>query len=176
MLMNIKTITLLLLPAFLLASGDTEGAEHGGSDILWRLINFLIFFGILYYLLADKIKEYFKGREEGIAGRLSEVEEKLKAAKVEKEAAIQKAKDAEGTAAHLVDGAKTEAETMVAKINESLIHDKALLEKSFEDRIEIETKKMKKEVVDEVLEEMFASDSASLSNDDLLNIIKKKVA
>jgi len=174
--MNIKSLSLLLLPAFALASGSAEGAEHEGSDIFWRLVNFLIFAGILYYLLADKIKAFFKGREAGIADRLSEVEEKLKAAKLEKEEAAQKAKDAEGKAAHLVEGAKTEADALVSKVNESLIHDKALLEKSFEDRVEIETKKMKKEVVDEVLEDMFASKSASLSNDDLLNIIKKKVA
>jgi len=174
--MHIKSLSLLLLPVFVLASGSAEGAEHEGSDIFWRLVNFLIFFGILYYLLADKIKAFFKDREAGIAGRLSEVEEKLKAAKLEKEAAAQKAKEAEGTAAHLVDASKKEAELMVAKIEEGLVNDKSLLEKSFEDRVEIETKKMKKDVVDEVLEEMFASQSASLSNDDLLNIIKKKVA
>ncbi len=174
--MNSKYLALLLLPVFAFASGSAEGSESGETDIFWRLINFLIFFGILYYLLADKIKAYFKGREEGIAGRLSEVEEKLKEAKVEKEAASQKAKDAEGTASELIDAAKKEADLMTVKINEALAHDKAQLEKSYADRIEIEAKKMKKEVVNEVLEEMFASDSATISNDDLLNIIKKKVA
>lgn len=174
--MNSKYLALLLLPVFAFASGSAEGAESGESDIFWRLINFLIFFGILYYLLADKIKAYFKGREEGIADRLSEVEEKLKEAKAEKELAIQKAKDAETTAAELISSAKKEAELLTAKVNESLTHDKKQLEKSHADRVEIETKKMKKDVVNEVLEEMFSSDGASISNDDLLNIIKKKVA
>ncbi len=174
--MNMKYLALLLLPLFAFASGGAEGSESGETDIFWRLINFLIFFGILYYLLADKIKAYFKGRETGIAGRLSEVEEKLKEAKAEKEAALQKAKDAESTAAELIDAAKKEAELMTTKINEALVHDKAQLEKSYSDRVEVEAKKMKKEVVNEVLEEMFASDSATISNDDLLNIIKKKVA
>ncbi len=174
--MKSRYLLLLLLPVFVFASAGAEGSESGETDIFWRLINFLIFFGILYYLLADKIKEYFKGREDGIAGRLSEVEEKLKEAKLEKESAAQKAKDAEKTAAELIDAAKKEAELMTAKINETLVHDKTLLEKSYTDRVEIETKKMKKEVVNEVLEEMFASDSATISNDDLLNIIKKRVA
>ncbi len=174
--MNSKYLALLLLPVFAFASAGAEGSGSGETDIFWRLVNFLIFFGILYYLLADKIKAYFKGREDGIAGRLSEVEEKLKEAKAEKEAASQKAKDAEGTAFGLIEAAKKEAEIMTSKINESLVHDKAQLEKSYADKIEVEAKKMKKEVVSEVLEEMFASDSATISNDDLLNIIKKKVA
>ena len=174
--MNIKYLALLLLTVFAFASGAAEEAHGEGSDIFWRLINFLIFFGILYYLLADKIKAFFKGREAGIAGRLSEVQEKLKEAKAEKEAAQQKAKEAEATASDLVDAAKKEAALMTEKINQTLAHDKELLEKSFQERIEVEAKKMKKEVVDEVLEEMFSSDSANISNDDLINIIKKKVA
>ncbi len=174
--MKYKFVLLLLLPLFAFASAGAEGSSSGETDIFWRLINFLIFFGILYYLLADKIKGYFKGRESGIAGRLSEVEEKLKEAKAQKEAAAQKAKDAEKTAADLLDAAKKEAELMTSKIHETLLHDKALLEKNHTERVEIEAKKMKKEVVNEVLEEMFASESATISNDDLLNIIKKKVA
>ena len=172
--MNIKYLSLLLLPVYALASGDVEASESGESDIFWRVINFAIFFGILYYLLADKIRAFFKGREEGIAGELSAVEEKLKEAKNAKEEAAQKAKDAEVAAADLTESAKKEAALMVSKINESLVHDKAQLEKSYADRVDIEVKKMKKEVVNEVLEEMFKSES--ISNEDLLNIIKKKVA
>ena len=172
--MNIKYLSLLLLPLFAVASGDAEASGSGETDIFWRVINFVIFFAILYYLLADKIKAFFKEREEGIANRLSEVQEKLKAAKAEKEEAAQKAKDAEGTASDLKASAHKEAELMVAKINESLIHDKAQLEKSHADRVDIEAKKMKKEVVNEVLEDMFKGDN--ISNEDLLNIIKKKVA
>ncbi len=172
--MNIKYLSFLLLPVLAVASGDAEASGSGETDIFWRVINFAIFFGILYYLLADKIKAFFQGRSEGIASSFSEIEEKKKAAKVEKEDAAQKVKQAEVTANDLKVSAKKEAELMVAKINESLVHDKAQLDKSYADRIDIEVKKMKKEVVNEVLEDMFKSDS--ISNDDLLNIIKKKVA
>jgi len=172
--MNVKYLSLLLLPAYALASGDAEASGSGETDIFWRVINFAIFFGILYYLLADTIKTFFKEREEGIAGRLSAVEEKLKEAKAEKEAAAQKAKDAGTASADLIEVAKKEAELMVSKINETLVHDKEQLEKSYADRIDIEAKKMKKEVVNEVLEDMFKSDN--ISNEDMLNIIKKKVA
>ncbi len=175
---RMKKITFLwlLLPVWALASGSAEGAEDGGTDFFWRLINFLIFFGIIYYLIADKIKAFFKGREDGIAKRLSEVQEKLKEAKAEKESAEQKAKDAEATAADLIAAAKKEAELMTEKINETVAQEKAHLEKAFEERVEVEAKLMKREVVNEVLEEMFSSDSAQIGNEDLLNIIKKKVA
>ncbi len=175
-MMYLKYLTLLLLPVVMLASGDAESVEHEGSDIIPRVINFLIFAGILYYLIADKIKDFFKGREEGVAQRLSEVEEKLKAAKLHKEETAQQAKDAEVKAQEIVEASKKEAELLTARINEALSHDKLQLEKSFQDRMEIESNKMKKEVVNEVLEEMFSSDSAKISNEDLLNIIKKKVA
>ena len=172
--MNIKFLSLLLLPVLALASGDVEASGSGETDIFWRVINFAIFFGILYYLVADKIKDFFKDRSEGIASKFSEIEEKKKIAKIEKEEAAQKVKDAEGTATELIENAKKEADIMVTKINETLAHDKTQLEKSHSDRVEIETKKMKKEVVNEVLEDMFTSDS--ISNKDMLNIIKKKVA
>ena len=60
--MNIKYLPLLLLPVLAFASGDAEASGSGETDIFWRVINFAIFFGLLYYLLADKIKEFFKNR------------------------------------------------------------------------------------------------------------------
>jgi F-type H+-transporting ATPase subunit b len=187
-MMKIKTALLLLTPLVAFASGETQVVEHTaqavehiageekGTDIFWRTINFLIFFSLLYYLLADKVKTFFKEREKGIADKLSAVQDKLKEAKLEKEQAQEKLKNSEVSAADLIESAKKEAALMVTKIEESAVQDKAQLEKSYHDRVEIETKKMKKDVVDEVLEEMFSADSANISNEDLLNIIKNKVA
>jgi len=48
-------LTLLALaPVALFANSD--GAE---TDIIQRTVNFVIFAGILWYLLADKIKAFF---------------------------------------------------------------------------------------------------------------------
>jgi F-type H+-transporting ATPase subunit b len=173
--MNIRYLTLLALPIVAFASGH-EGAAEGGTDFWWRLFNFLVFAAIIYKLVASKIVDFFKGREQGIAGELSAIQDKLKEAKAQKAEALAKVDEAENSAGELLQSAKNEAKLMSDKIGESLEHDKIQLEKSFNDRVEIETKKMKEEVVSEVIEEMFSSSDMKISNDDLLNIIKKKVA
>jgi len=173
--MNVKYLALLALPVAALAAGH-EGSAEGGTDFWWRLLNFLIFATIIYKLVASKIVDFFKGREQGIAGELSSIQEKLKEAKAKKAEALAKVDEAESSAEDLIKVAKEEAKLMSEKIAQSLEHDKIQLEKSFSDRVEIETKKMKEEVVAEVIEEMFSSKDMKIGNDDLLNIIKKKVA
>lgn len=47
-----------------------EGGEGGSSriwDMVWRIVNFIILFAILWKLLADKIKKYFSDRRIEIA-------------------------------------------------------------------------------------------------------------
>lgn len=68
----------LLSSIFLLtlayASGGGEG-EHGGPnwiDLVWKLVNFLILAGIIYWLMAGKVKEFFTGRQERIKIALAE--------------------------------------------------------------------------------------------------------
>ena len=163
---------LLLAPIILSAS---EGAE-GGTDFWWRLFNFAIFAGILYYLLADKIKDFFAQRSNSIAGELSTVQEKLKEAKAKKEEALKSVDEAKEKADEIIELAKKEAVMLSEKIAKDSEAEVAYLEKSFEDRVEIETKKMKQDVVNELLGSLFDKDGVKISNDDLLNIIKKKVA
>jgi F-type H+-transporting ATPase subunit b len=173
--MNIRYLALLALPIVAFASGHEASAE-GGTDFWWRLFNFLIFAVIVYKLVAGKIVDFFKNREEGIAGELSAIQDQLKEAKAKKAEALAKVDEAEKSASELLESAKKEAKLISEKIAQSLEHDKIQLEKSFNDRVEIETKKMKEEVVSEVIEDMFSSSDMKISNDDLLNIIKKKVA
>ena len=54
------------------ASGD--GAEGGRDwfDFGWRMFNFIVLVGILYWLLADKIRDFMTGRREGIQNALAE--------------------------------------------------------------------------------------------------------
>jgi F-type H+-transporting ATPase subunit b len=50
------------------------------------------------------------------------------------------------------------------------------LTKSLDDKIEVETKKVKKEVVEDLLNELLSNENINLSQDDLANIVLKKVA
>jgi F-type H+-transporting ATPase subunit b len=162
------------LPAVLLASGVAEG--EGKTDIVPRVINFVIFASILYYLIAKPLKDYFTGRTTEIADRLTSIQDKLKESKDEKEQALQSVKDADESAIDLIETAKKEAEILSDKVAQNLKKDLENLQKSHDDRIAVEEKKMSRSVVAEVIEEMFDSGKINLKNDDFLNIIKKKVA
>jgi F-type H+-transporting ATPase subunit b len=77
-------LPLLFVTASLFAS---EHAADGGTDIVQRTVNFVIFAGILWYLLAEPVKNYFGGRSQGIADELQKVQERLRESKQAKEAA-----------------------------------------------------------------------------------------
>ncbi len=172
--MKLKYFMLLLLPVVVLASGSAEGEK--GTDIVPRVINFAIFAGILYYLIAKPLKDFFVGRTNDIADRLSSIQDKLKESKEAKEQAIEGIKDADKKAIDIIETAKKEAQMLSDKVSQNLEKELENLQKSYDDRIQIEEKKMVQTVTKEVIDEMFESGKIDLSNSDFLNIIKKKVA
>ncbi len=162
----------VLLPVLAFASEHAEG----GTDIVPRTVNFLIFAAILYYLIADKIKAFFRDRTGSIATQLTEIQEKLDRVKESKEEALKEAEEAKVKAKELVEIARKEAQMLAEKIEMSAKEEAEHMKKALAERMEIEEKKMTKSVVAEVIDEMFAAGKISLSNDDFVNIIRKKVA
>lgn len=77
MTLCLPSILLLFLslfpPAAAYASGG-GGGQGGPSwfDFTWRAVNFLILAGVLYWLLAKKVKAFFTGRREGIRTALAD--------------------------------------------------------------------------------------------------------
>ncbi len=57
------------------ASGG-EGGHEGPSwlDFTWRAVNFIILAGVLYWLMAKKVRDFFAGRREGIRTALAQTE------------------------------------------------------------------------------------------------------
>lgn len=53
---------MFLFPAVVFAAGGT-GEE---TDTVQRIVNFIIFAAIIYYLLAHRLKAYFAGRTASI--------------------------------------------------------------------------------------------------------------
>ena len=82
----------LLLTSLALASGGGEAAHgeaHGITpakinDFIWRTVNFLVFAGILIYLVAKPAKQFFAQR----ASDIGETFEDLEVKKAEAEAAL----------------------------------------------------------------------------------------
>lgn len=171
--MKINYILFLLAPIALLANG---GESDGGSDIIPRTINFLIFAAIMYYYVADAAKQWYVGRKTEIATKLDSIQVKLKESNSKKEVALQKVEEAKANTRVLVETAKKEAILLSEKVAQEAEIEIANLSKAFEDRVNVERRKMQRVIVSEVLDEMFKEGSISLDNDEMVKIVNKKVA
>lgn len=164
---------LLLSGSLLFAS---SGHAEGGTDIVPRTINFLIFVAILYYLAAEPIKNFFKNRSATIAAQLEEVQVKLKQAKEDKQKAEAELAKAKELAQEITETVKKEIELLTAELKKQGEQEVATLEKSFEENIELEKRKRVRTIVKEVLEEMLDDKTLEIDKEKFVNLIVKKVA
>ena len=179
---KIVLLSLLIVPAVLLASGgDAESsryfAQTGRETDFWpRVFNFVIFASLLYYLLANPIKNFFKGRTEGISAQLNEIEMKLQAAKDEKKEAQNRLEESTKRAEEIIADAKSEAVILAEKIAKSNQNDLAILEKQFEEKMALEERKSAREAIDEILSDNITNDDIMLDEAKVVEIISRKVA
>ncbi len=172
--MKLRYILILLAPALLLA--NSGGGEQGSTDIVPRAINFIIFASILYYLLADLIKNAYKGRISGIADRLNSIQVKVKESISAKQNAQAQVEEAKASALVLIETAKKEAQLLSSKVVSDTDAELENLEKGFKEKTIIERRRMTRDVVVGVLDEMFKQDSISIDKEELVQIVMKKVA
>lgn len=170
-----KYLVVLFLTGVTLLSASSS--EHGGeTDIVPRLVNFLIFAGLIYYLLAKHIKNFFNSRQVNIAQELEKVEEKVKASAKIKESALLKIEEARRIAREIEETTAKELELIVKKMEKDLVFDLEQIEKHKEELKIVSENKMIREVVAESLEEALDVDSIAKNNDELIKSIIKKVA
>ena len=163
---------LALAPVALFAS--SEGAVE--TDIVQRTVNFIIFAGILWYILADKIKAFFAERSLSIQAELDKVQDTLKASQEKIKDAQKKLEEAKKIATEIVEGAKADIDSVKQKVAAAVESDIANLNKNLDEMMKVETSKAKKEVVAKVLEELLSSENIKLTQNELVNIVLKKVA
>ena len=178
-------MALLFLPVIALASGaahvDPESTRYfkmtGRVDDFWyRVINFSIFAGILYYLAANPIKAFFTGRSEGIANKLKEIEEKLQASKNERltaEANLVKAKE---KAKEIVTDASKEAKILSANIAEKNDYTLTMLEKQSVEKQALESKKATRATIDNLLNDGIETSDVAIDEAKVVSLVSKKVA
>ncbi len=179
---KLALFALLIVPAVLLASG--HGAEEsryfiqtGRENDYWpRVINFTIFAALLYYLVANPIKNFFKDRKESIARQLREIEEKLQAAKDEKKEAQTRLDESNKKAEQIIEDAKKEAALLAQKIAEANENELVLMEKQLEEKMTFEERKAAREAIDEILSDNITNDDIMLDEAKVVDIISKKVA
>ena len=179
--MNIKNIALIsaviAVPSLVLASG---GEHHTvtmlESDFKYRVLNFTIFAGLVYYLVANPIKAFFVGRSEDISNQLAEIEEKLKASKDKRLLAEENLLKAEKRAEEIISDAGKEAKLLSANIAEKNENSLALLEKQLKEKQEVEVKKATKATIDAVLNGGFENSDINVDETKVVSLISKKVA
>ena len=180
---KIILLSLLVVPAVLLASAGHGGEETryflqtGRETDFWpRMVNFTIFASVLYYILANPVKNFFNDRREGISSQLKEIEARLEAAKnAEKEAAALE-EESHKKSEEIIEEAGKEAKILAAKIAEASVNDLALMDKLQEEKMTHEEKKSARDVIDEVLSENITNDDILVDEAKVVDIISKKVA
>ncbi|WP_139471020.1 F0F1 ATP synthase subunit B [Campylobacter armoricus] len=167
-----KNFLVLIFPFYAFAAGNGSG-EY---DIIPRVVNFILFAAILYYFIATPLKNFYNGRIAKIASRMNEIQEKLIASKNHKLEMMKKLDLAKQEAINAVVLAKKEAEIIADKIDNETKMELKVLEKTFEEHREYEMRRMEKEVVQAVLDEIFDDESLQLQQKEILNIMMKKVS
>jgi F-type H+-transporting ATPase subunit b len=183
--MNKKTILALgalAVPALLLAAGHGEGASHyeaitgRSSDFVPRIFNFLIFAGLLYYLIAEPVREFFKGRREKIAAQLREIESRLQEAKEARKAAEQALAESEKKAKEILEDAEKETTLLSERYRELGARELEAMERQYQERIEMEERKMQRETIVALLDENIKAEDIPLSGSQVIETLAKKVA
>ena len=166
-------VTLLMLSAYLFGS---DAGTEGSTDIVQRTVNFLIFAGILYYILAEPIKSYFSGRSAGIADELEKVQERLRESKRLRDAAEHKIEEAERFSSELAESSKKENKILSDKIMAQCEAELEIIAKQNGALMELEKRKMVREVVSDVMNDVMNGSNEALGKEAMSEILKKKVA
>jgi F-type H+-transporting ATPase subunit b len=159
------------MSTYALASGG-----EGGTDIVQRTVNFALFAGLIWYLVAEPVKNYFASRSQGIADELKRVQEKLNESVTLKKEALAKITEAEKFAEDLVVSSKKENKVLNDKIMAQCEVELENLVKQNSSLKDFEQRRMVRQVVEEVLNEVISQSSDSFDKQAMANVILKKVA
>ncbi len=165
-------VLMLSISTYALASE----AGHGETDIVQRTVNFLLFAGLVWYLVGEPVKNFFASRSSGIADDFKKVQEKLNesiALKKEAEAQIVKA---EKFAEEFSISSKKENKIINDNIMTQCELDLEVLSKHGVSTRDYAQRKMVRNVVEEVLTETLAQSSSDFDKEAMANVILKKVA
>lgn len=149
---------------------------HGETDIVQRTINFLLFAGLVWYLVGEPVKSYFASRSASIADELKKVQDKLDESITLKKEALARISEAEKFAEELAVSSKKENKIINDSIMTQCDADLEALTKQNKSLQAFEQKKMVREVVENVIGETLSQSSESFDKKTMANIILKKVA
>ena len=150
--------------------------KDGGSDIVQRTVNFILFAGLVWYLVGEPIKNYFASRSQGIADELKKVQDKLDESIALKKDALAKISEAERFAQELAESSKKENKLIYDALMAQGETELETIAKQNLSKKEFEERKMVREVVEEIVTETLSQSAGSFDKEAMANVILKKVA
>ncbi len=151
-------------------------AEHAGTDIVQRTVNFFLFAGLVWYLIGEPVKNYFASRSQSIADELKKVQDKLDESVALKKEALSKITEAEKFAKELAESSKKENKIINDTIMSQCDAELENIAKQNISKMEFEERKMVRDVVEEIVLETLNQSADSFDKEAMANVILKKVA
>jgi len=165
-------VLLLMISTYALASE----AEHAGSDIVQRTVNFLLFAGLIWYLVGEPAKNFFASRSQAIADELKKVQEKLDESLTQKKEALAKISDAEKFAEELAVSSKKENRILNDNIMLQCDVELEAMVKQHASKKNFEQRNMVRDVVETIVAETLDQSTEIFDREAMANVILKKVA
>ncbi|EQD88283.1 ATP synthase B/B' CF family protein [Helicobacter pylori SouthAfrica50] len=159
----------------LLSPLGATGLDISQTDIIERSLNFLLFVGILWYFLAKKLRSFLHAKSLEISKRLEEIQAQLKVSKENKKKLLKELEQAKEKAELIVSDANKEAYTITQKYELQTKTDVENLIKNSKALMDLEVKKIKRELVEGVFKDLRESKKVSFSSQDCVNILKQRL-
>ncbi len=151
------------------------GLDISQTDIIERSLNFLLFAGILWYFLAKKLRSFLRSKSLEISKRLEEIQAQLKVSKENKKKLLKELEQAKEKAELIISDANKEAYTITQKYELQTKIDVENLIKNSKALMDLEVKKIKRELVESVFKDLRESKKVSFNTQDCVNILKQRL-
>lgn len=151
------------------------GLDISQTDIIERSLNFLLFAGILWYFLAKKLRSFLRSKSLEISKRLEEIQAQLKVSKENKKKLLKELEQAKEKAELIISDANKEAYTITQKYELQTKMDVENLIKNSNALMDLEVKKIKRELVESVFKDLIESKKVSFNVQDCVNILKQRL-
>ncbi|GAA8728011.1 F0F1 ATP synthase subunit B [Helicobacter pylori] len=151
------------------------GLDISQTDIIERSLNFLLFAGILWYFLAKKLRSFLHSKSLEISKRLEEIQAQLKVSKENKKKLLKELEQAKEKAELIISDANKEAYTITQKYELQTKMDVENLIKNSKALMDLEVKKIKRELVESVFKDLRESEKVSFNAQDCVNILKQRL-
>ncbi len=151
------------------------GLDISQTDIIERSLNFFLFAGILWYFLAKKLRAFLHSKSLEISKRLEEIQAQLKVSKENKKKLLKELEQAKEKAELIISDANKEAYTITQKYELQTKMDVENLIKNSKALMDLEVKKIKRELVESVFKDLRESKKVSFNAQDCVNILEQRL-